>query len=203
MFWEVRHFPACTHHVFLSHSREDKDTLIMPVYERLKATGIEPWIDSHHYPYGSDPCLALQRGVLTCRHTVFFVTESMLQSPRGWCAFELAYAQILQANLVHPGATLLNVCLPLHFVPQSHEILPRTVWQTIRNRGSFFDPSRSDDQVAWAIREITRFLQREQAQADGMAVAFTVDDRLRNAIPTDNGLQQRVARFDPQRLPDE
>lgn len=200
MFWEIRSFPKCEHHVFLSHSREDHDTLVRPVYDRLKAVGVQPWIDRHHYPYGRDSRTALQDGVLLCRHVIFFVTDDMLKSPRGWCVLEFAFAEILQANMNHRGRVLLNVSLPLFFVSQSDSALPRTVWQTIREKGNFFDPTHAGDRVEWATREVIAFLRREQAQAARLKAMVKTDPALRDALPRPNGLRSRVTQFDPQPL---
>lgn len=201
MFWEIRSFPKCEHHAFLSHSREDHDPLVRPVFDQLAAAGVTAWIDRHHYPYGRTSRTALQDGILLCRHTAFFVTDAMLRSARGWCVLELAFAEILQANLTHPGRELLTVSLPLFFVPPADPLLPRTVWQTVRDRGHFFDPSRSADPVAWAVDEVTRFLRREQEQAKRLRATVRADEKLRLALPLENGLRQRVTRFDPQPLP--
>jgi len=68
MLWQLRSFPACTHHVFLSHCSEDRASLVMPLYEALQAQGIIPWLDLHDYPYGSRSFEALRNGVLWSRH---------------------------------------------------------------------------------------------------------------------------------------
>ena len=128
MPWRADYFPPCRRHVFLSHSREDHDDLVRPVYDALVEHRIEPWIDRHHYPYGADSRTALQAALLECRHVVFFVTEAMVASGRGWCAFELAYTELLQRNLTTSTGPLSNLFLPLYFIPQTHALLPRTVW---------------------------------------------------------------------------
>ena len=116
MQWTIRYFPPCSHHVFLSHCREDYDDLVYPTYLRLRQQRIIPWLDRHDYPYGSDSRLALQDGILRSRNAVFFITPHLLNNPRGWCALELAYGTILQNNLAIAGGALANVILPLFLV---------------------------------------------------------------------------------------
>jgi hypothetical protein len=103
VFWQLQSYPVCTHHVFLSHSREDHDPLVRPVSDALVADGVVPWLDREDYYYGRDSRSALRDGVLRSRHAVFFVTAELIASGRGWCAFELAFAEVLQATLAWPG----------------------------------------------------------------------------------------------------
>ena len=203
MSFVVRDFPRCVHHVFLSHSREDHDALVRPVYDQLVAAGVTPWIDRHHYAYGRDSRAALQSAILECRHVVFFVTPAMLASGRGWCSFELAYAEILQSNLHAPDGPLANLLLPLFFVPQSDPILPRTVWQATRDRGVFHDPARNLDTVAWVVGEVIRFLRREQRRAATLTTRIRRDTELQDTLERVGGLRDRVTRFHPRRLPPE
>lgn len=142
MRWSIDYFPKCSHHVFLSHCAEDRANLVIPVYDALTAAGVSAWLDQVDYTYGRDSRTALKDGVLKSRHVVFFVTPDMISTGRGWCVFELAYAEILQANLLHPGGPLANVFLPLFFLPLTDPTLPRTVWQATRDRGNFLEPKR-------------------------------------------------------------
>ncbi len=52
MLWQIQSFPSCTHHVFLSHCREDREWLVFPLEEELRRRGVIPWLDRHEYPYG-------------------------------------------------------------------------------------------------------------------------------------------------------
>lgn len=203
MAWKLDHFPACTHHLFLSHSREDHETLVRPVFDGLRATGVRSWIDRHHYPYGRDSRTALQSSVLTCRHVAFFVTPAMLASPRGWCVLELGYSEILQSNLSLPGEMLAHVFLPLFLVPQTDPNLPRTVWQATRDRGIFHDPTRNPDPVDWAVGALVQFLRREEKLAGEVRSRVRRDPDFRETLPLKSGLRRRVAEFGPAPLPDE
>ena len=73
--WRVRHYPRCTHHVFLSHCAENRRTLVHPVYTGLQKDQYLPWLDRHHYPRGQGAFAALREAIIRCRHVVYFVTE--------------------------------------------------------------------------------------------------------------------------------
>lgn len=199
MFWSVAAFPRCTHHVFLSHCREDHDALVRPVYEGLAARDISGWLDREDYHYGRDSSTALRDAILRSRHIVFFVTPALLTTGRGWCVLELAYAELLQASLVRPGGALANVILPLFFVPQNDEVLPRTVWQLARDRGRFCD-APSAGRVDWAVAEVERFLRDEQRVAMDCAEHFKRDKEFRKELKARTGLTERATQFDPHPL---
>lgn len=200
MFWNVHAYPTCTHHVFLSHCREDHDPLVRPVYDRLRAAGAEVWLDREDYHYGRDSRAALRDAALRSRHVVFFVTRAMLTTARGWCVLELAYAELLQAGLTRAGGAMANVILPLYFVPQADPDLPRTVWQLARDRGRFHDPAADRDPAVWAAGEVVRFLRDEERLANDLASLARRDAGFRAELKARTGLRERVARFDPRPL---
>jgi len=49
MLWQIRSFPSCDYHVFLSHSQEDRDPLIEPTRKKLASRGVVPWFDREDY----------------------------------------------------------------------------------------------------------------------------------------------------------
>lgn len=196
MLWQITSFPNCERHVFLSHCGEDRDRLVYPVYDELQRRGIIPWLDRDDYAYGRDSRTSVRDGLLRSRHVVFFVTRSLMAYRRGWCQMELAYSDLLQANLVHAGGPLLNVELPLFFIPRANRELPQTVWSVLQDRGRFH--RRADgDRVAWATEQIVGFLRREQSLALDMVKAATPGEDLRDHLRSRPGLYQRVTQFDP------
>ncbi len=125
VFWQITAFPKCDYHVFLSHCAQDRDGLVHPVDAELRRRRIIPWLDREDYYYGRDSRSALRYGLLKSRHVAFFVTLAMMDYRRGWCPMELAYADLLQGNLLYPGDPLLNVELPLFFLDSGDpEIMP-------------------------------------------------------------------------------
>lgn len=201
MLWQITAFPSCTHHVFLSHCAEDRDALVSPVFDRLQSSGVTPWLDREDYYYGRDSRSALRDGVLRSRHVVFFVTDAMLSTARGWCVFELAYAELLELNFQEKGGHLAHPMLPLFLVPQTDERLPRTVWQAVRDRGRFHNPTTAADRVEWCVGEIGSYLQREQQLSRDTATVARQDMPFAGRLKAVPGLFDRVTKFHPRRLP--
>src|SRR5262249_43481371 len=148
--WQIASYPRCEYHVFLSHCAGDRSWLVHPVYDELKRSGIVPWLDREDYYYGRDSRTALRDGLLRSRHAIFFITLEMMVYTRGWCQMELAYGDLLQANVMYTGGPLLNFELPLYFLDRADPELPITAWASLRDRGQFYH--RSDgDPVRWSV----------------------------------------------------
>lgn len=196
MFWQITSFPRYAYHVFLSHCAIDRSSLVHPVYDELRKRGIIPWLDRDDYYYGRDSRTALRDGLLRSRHVVFFVTLGMMDYKRGWCQMELAYSDLLQANLRHPGGTLLNFELPLFFLDRTDVDLPRSAWGALRDRGVFHDPADGDP-VAWSVNRIVEFLHNEQTLALDMAKVLRPGQPVYQALAGRTGVVNRVTRFDP------
>lgn len=201
MFWQITSFPRCDHHVFLSHCQEDRDTLVRPVYDRLMAAGVIPWLDQEDYYYGRDSRAALRDGVLRSRHVVFLVTDALLTSARGWCVYELALAEFAELNFRFAGGQFAHLFLPLYLVSQEDVRLPRTVWQAARDRGRFYDHPADGSVVAWCAREIQDFLTREQKLSTELAGVARQDAAVAARLKLTPGLFDRVTKFHPKRLP--
>ena len=200
MLWKIQFFPRCKYHVFLSHSAEDRESLVYPIYQRLLRKKTLPWIDRHKYPFGRTSRSALRDSILNCRHVIFFITDAMLAQSRGWCVQELAWSELLQDNLILPGGPALqNVILPLFFVEQSDPRLPRSVWQATRDRG-IFCPSKSPA-IPWAIDQIGQFLIREQILAQDFLSYARNDLSFRKGLNPASGLFDRVTKFEPKPMP--
>jgi len=201
MLWQISSFPKCKYHVFLSHSQEDKDALVHPVYNLLNQSGVLPFLDAEDYYYGQDSRTALRNGILDSRHVVFFITDAMLKSSRGWCLLELAFAELIELNFQMRGGKLLNQFLPLFFLEQTDERLQRSVWQFLRDRGKFFNPATDGDRTVWSTNEIRAFLLREQHLATNTARSARTDKVLASQLQKSSGLFDRVTRFHPAKIP--
>ena len=199
MLWQIRFFPRCSHHVFLSHCREDRDWLVFPLFEALQRCGIVPWLDRHDYPYGRTSFEALRDSVLKCRHTIFLVTTAMLDQPRGWSIVELAWAELIQENLRVAGATLQTIALPLFFLDYADGRIARSAWQPLCERAVFHQP-RYGAPVSWATRQIRDFLQREARRGKDVADGVQQDARLRDQLADPPGLFDRVTARYPESL---
>lgn len=200
MFWQITTFPLCQHHVFLSHCAGDREWLVRPVADRLKQQQIIPWLDQEDYYYGRNSRTALRDGLLRSRHVVFFVTLAMMDYRRGWCPMELAYADLIQANLLQAGGPLVNLMLPLFFLQRNDAELTRTVWNEPRDRGEFHSAADGDP-VDWAVCRIGDFLRREQDLALDMSKLFRRGPQRAALNERAGGLVQRVTAFDPGPIP--
>ena len=200
MFWQLASFPKCQHHVFLSHCQEDRDELVRPVYGRLVDSGIVPFLDVEDYYYGRDSRTALKDGILDSRHTAFFITDNLLSNARGWCVFELAFAEMLDANFHCRGGKLSSAFLPLFLIAQSDERLPRSVWQFVRDRGRFYNSVTEGDPIEWCHREIREFLLREWKQSKNLADLARNDVNFAAELKGVPGRFDRVTKFHPKRL---
>ena len=109
---------------------------------------------------------------------------------------ELAYSDLVQANLFYAGGPLLNFELPLFFLDRSDTEVSRTAWDALRDRARFYNPSDGDS-VAWASNQITAFLRREQILALDMAKVIKPGRAVHGELAPRPGLLQRISRFDP------
>jgi hypothetical protein len=191
MLWQVQSFPPCTYHVFLSHCREDRDALAIPLHEALERRGITTWLDRHDYPYGRASFEALRGSILDCRHTVFLVTEAMVRQPRGWSIVELAWAQLLQENLLQPGGELQAVSLPLFFLDPTAEPLLRSAWRVLRDRGAFHR-AVDGDRMIWALQQICQFVRREEIRGLRFAAWLEQEPKARPRFEKPQGLIERI-----------
>lgn len=200
--WRVNKLPRCTHHVFLSHCAEDRDRLVLPVFQALEKAAYFPWLDKHHYPAGQDPYEALREGVVRCRHVVYFVTANFLAQGRGWNSIENAYSNLLQANLHEHGIELCHIQCPLVFLPKSHATLARSGWGPLVHRARFYGPSRVDGgAVDWAAQQIVDFIRQEEIRGAALAIQVQNDPGFRPLLALEPNLLRRIMCADPAPVP--
>jgi hypothetical protein len=113
---------------------------------------------------------------------------------------ELAYSDLLQANLIHAGGPLLNYELPLIFLDQDDVEFSRTAWSALRDRARFHQPADGDP-IHWAVEQIEAFLHREQDLALDMAKVLVPGQPVHQALAGRQGLIDRITQFDPSPLP--
>lgn len=198
MLWQVSSYPDCTHHVFLSHCREDRDSLVLPVFERLQARGIVPWLDQQDYPGGRAELHALRDSMLKCRHVVFFVTENMIRQRRGWTVVELVYAELLQESLCWPGGVLQHVALPLFLFDfaKAQEHLVQSVWHLLEGRRVAYSGGEASP-VDWATDQIGSYLSREESFGRDMLGTLEHTPNLRDHVSNRPGLEGRITVLSP------
>jgi hypothetical protein len=209
--WRIEYWPSCEAHIFLSHCAEDRERLILPVYEELKCRHVIPWIDRHDYPAGRDAMEALREELLKCRHVIYFVTDAMLRQGRGWASAERAFAATIQQRLRYFDAEIAHIELPLIFVPVDDPVLQRSVWRGLADkakccphpmprRGSLGRTSSRSQQlqrwreehVQWAAATIESFVRQEERWAVEVGIRLEQDSRLRDEFRGDANLTRRI-----------
>lgn len=201
--WTIEHWPVCGSHAFLSHVAEDRESLVLPVLEKLQSHKVICWLDQLHYPTGRDSHEALRDSLLRCRHLVYFITPALLKQGRGWTAIESAYGDLVQRQLTLPSSTLVQFELPLFFVPIAHTGLQRTSWRRLADRGAFHKIGRKANMMSpvdWAVQEITGFVQREAIQAAAVAVRLQSDPDLNARCQQDRNFANRLLAITPDQL---
>ena len=189
--WHIQHWPRCTHHVLLSHCAENRNELIIPVFEELAQSNVISWLDQHHYPSGRESHEALRESLLKCRHVIYVVTPEMLQQGRGWCALECGYSAVIQRIL----NDISHVELPLFFVDRTDPALQRSVWSTLVDRGIFIPLKAHKQPVTWAVRKILQFVRREETWASEILERLPCDHQLQSSLANHN-LRLRVTACD-------
>jgi TIR domain-containing protein len=200
--WTPKFWPRVAFHVFLSHSAEDRLSLINPVDRELRTKQIIPWVDYHKYPAGRNPMEALRTEVLRCRHVVYFITNAVLKQGRGWTATERAFVDQMQSRLHFNGVEFQHVELPLIFTEPNDPSLLRSVWSPLIPKAKFFRLSRRkrESRVAWSVRTIEQFLQEEESWATVVGSRLATDPAARAAFDVETEILQRLRAVDPTQL---
>jgi hypothetical protein len=204
--WRIDHWPRCVAYVFLSHSAEDRDGLVVPVYRELERRGVAAWIDRHHYPLGRDPIEALQEELLKARHVAYFVTPSTLQQGRGWTAAERAFAATVQQRL-RDCTEIAHVEIPLLFIDRNDERFLRSVWNPLGSKAKQCQFPLADanapwqeSHVKWAAETIEAFVRQEEKWSLEVAELLDQDSRLSKKFGNAS-LRSRLLAQSPPPLP--
>lgn len=205
--WNVRHWPRVGFHVFLSHVREDRDSLVVPVRNELQRMFLQreqqfiiPWIDRADFPVGRPSLAALREEILRCRHVVYFITPAMLKQGRGWCALERCVTDIVQSQLTLSGLLFQHVELPLVFCNPDDEPLTQSVWGPLFDRALVYARMRRsprETRANWAVRMISEFVDRESRWAEDIRVRLRNDPAALERFGVDRNLLRRLRAADP------
>lgn len=75
------------HDVFISHASEDKDEVVRPLAEALRAGGLTVWYDEFVLKMGDSLRREIDRGLSTSRFGIVVLSPSFLK--KGWTNYEL------------------------------------------------------------------------------------------------------------------
>jgi hypothetical protein len=197
--WGVSYWPRCDFYVFLSHCAEDRESLFIPVQQRMEALHVIAWLDKHDYPAGRDPFEILLEEVLRCRHVVFFVTAALLRQARGWSAIERSYSEVVQRVLSSGPLEVCHVELPLVFLPRDHPTLNRSIWAPLLSKAVFYPgkPRSKREHIEWAASTVSDFVRQEQAWGLDIGIRIQADHDLASQFGADDNLFDRVTGASP------
>lgn len=189
--WRLDPWPPCGKHVFLSHVREDREKLAIPLARVLEQRRVITWGDfkDGRSQDWSRPLDRLRRELVSCRHVVYLLTEAALRQGRGWLAAERAIADHLQQLLSFSNRNLFDVELVLRFpevdrIGGVDSLIDESVWHPLMSthtrRISSTDPAAQVEQAADCILE---FIQKQVDR--GRAISPDLLDCLDHELGTD------------------
>jgi hypothetical protein len=197
--WIIDNWPTCQFHVFLSHVREDTETLIKPLAALLEQHGVIVWGDWKHFGEPRDSLQLLRDKLLKARHVVYILTENALNQGRGWLAAERAYAALIQSALTIEEFRALNVELLLLTLSKSHDLVSQSIWYpllTNSNTVSLTSESQADlitsccRRIVDLVRDVERngvhvleAIQEDPMLSYRLRLTSELEDRLTGAAP--------------------
>src|SRR4051812_19286318 len=84
--------------IFLCHASADKEKLVRPLYEELKAAGISLWYDEAEIKWGESLVEKVQNGLNISRYVMVCLTPSFASPGGKWRTEELNIALSLQVE---------------------------------------------------------------------------------------------------------
>jgi len=116
--------------VFVSHASEDKDRFVTAFAEKLRANGIDAWLDKWEmYPGDSLVDKIFEEGIKHAQAIIVVVSNNSVTKP--WVREELNAAVVKKLN---QGSQLIPVIIDECEVP---EALKSTLWATIHDLGNY------------------------------------------------------------------
>lgn len=197
--WRVTHWPNVGCHVFLSHVREDRNSLVRPIDDALRSSGIIPWFDRRDYPSGRDSMEALREELLKCRHVAYLISDSLLQQSRGWPIVERTYSELIQKQLCYGATEFQHFELPLVLADPAHPLFNESPWRLLLSRARFYlwRSNIAESPEEWAVREIREFVFQEQLWAEDIEKRLRRDTAARQHFQSfGTGILRRLKALD-------
>jgi len=204
--WLIDHWPNKGFDVFLSHVAEDRDRLILPVYEALKQRKRIPWIDQVDYPLGVESIDALRQHLVRCSHIVYFITPAMLTQGRGWTAVERTLSSLIQSQFHFGSQVFYHFQVPLIFLPsemQAKAEYVRSIWSPLKELGITcpFDAQENPEKAQeWATELIDDFVRKEQVAAVSHRKQLAEQQNASEFFSTRKGLMEWLCSLGPNDL---
>lgn len=201
--WIIDNWPTCQFHVFLSHVREDTETLIEPLAALLEQHGVIVWGDWKHFGEPRDSLQLLRDKLLKSRHVVYILTENALSQGRGWLAAERAYAALIQSALTIETFRTLDVELLLLTLPKSHDLVSQSAWHPLLAEKQAFSLASStvSDQVANCCQRILDMIRNVERNGATLLEVIQQDPMLRHQLGLTANLEDRITGAAPSILP--
>jgi len=116
--------------VFVSHASEDKERFVLEFATKLRARGIDAWVDRWEMlPGDSLVDKIFEEGIKDAQAVIVVISENSIKKP--WVKEELNASIVKRINT---GSKLIPVIIDDCEVP---ECLHSTLWQSIKNIGSY------------------------------------------------------------------
>lgn len=116
--------------VFVSHAGEDKDRFVLAFAKKLRAKGIDAWLDKWEmYPGDSLVDKIFEEGIKNAQAVIVVVSKNSVEKP--WVREELNAAVVKRIN---QGSLLIPVLIDNCEVPQA---LKSTLWSSIADLGNY------------------------------------------------------------------
>ena len=211
--WRIEYWPGCVAHAFLSHCAEDRDGLVLPVFEELSA--------SHRPVDGSralSPRARGNRGVAggtaqmpardLLHHTGNALPRTRMAGRR------TGMAATIQQHL-RDGQEIAHVEMALLFVKTTDPAFQRSVWRSLVDKAECCPhpvtlPAASSDAgrrdwhehpVFWAAERVEQFVRQEERWAKELEVRFGEDPSLGRSTRHEPYLVRRLLAQDRPPLP--
>lgn len=152
----VREEPPATvaraeaHDVFISHASEDKEEVVRPLAEALRAAGLSVWYDEFQLKIGSSLRQSIDAGLASSRFGIVVLSPSFLS--KGWTNYELD-------GIVSRSVSGEQVLLPIWHKLTKKEVIdfsPSLGDKVARNTASYTVQEIADE-IAEVVRDPGQF----------------------------------------------
>ncbi|MEP0365751.1 MAG: DUF1883 domain-containing protein [Cyclobacteriaceae bacterium] len=131
------------HDVFISHASEDKDEVVRPLANALKANGLDVWYDEFELNIGDSLRRKIDKGLANSKFGIVVLSKSFIR--KGWTNYELD-------GIITKSVTGEQIVLPIWHNITKQEVIdfsPSLADKLARNTSSY-----TVDEIAKEIAEV-------------------------------------------------